>query len=110
MRSELRTSTVWISFAIVACLTLGACFNGHNAKNTHYGGTNRLQLLIEANRTDVAGTHFLVDSATGDLWRLDAGGSDPGRWVRLADGPTDLQELDPEHGFPPAEELEGDAS
>lgn len=77
-----------------ASLLLGtpACFNGPGTTTTVNGGSNRLMLVIEPSRTDLAGTHFLVDTMNGDLWRLDATESPP-RWVRSADGPDDLAEF-----------------
>lgn len=87
------------SSALVLALPLlllgsGGCFNDWFRADKTVGGEGgrRFDLKIEADRTDVDATHFLVDRATGDLWRLDARGGD-GRWVRLADGPIDAQPL-----------------
>ena len=83
-------------FAIcVASLCLGAvaCFNGAGRVTSYTGGSNRLMLVIEPSRTDIAGTHFLIDTMNGDLWRLDTAAS-PASWVRSADGPDDLAELE----------------
>ncbi len=60
-------------------------------------------LVIEPNRTDLAGTHFLVDTMNGDLWRLDASAS-TARWIRTADGPDDLADF----ALPVGNELVGD--
>lgn len=57
--------------------------------------SERFELRIEADRTDFEGTHFLVDRATGDLWRLEGGRGAPARWVRMADGPSDARLLEP---------------
>ena len=57
-------------------------------------GSERFELRIEADRTDFEGTHFLVDRATGDLWRLEGGRGAPARWVRMADGPSDVRPLE----------------
>jgi hypothetical protein len=78
-----------------ALLWLGptACFNGPGRTTVVNGGSNRLMLVIEPNRTDLAGTHFLIDTMNGDLWRLDAAQSPP-RWVRSVVGPTDLADFD----------------
>jgi hypothetical protein len=82
--------------------TIGGCFNSGHHTNVAAGG-GRLQLVIETGRTDVDGTHFLLDTATGDLWRLEARSAETARWVRVADGPDDLRELTPEDlGFPTA--------
>ena len=76
-----------------AALLLPACWNGsYNEATSAAGG--RFHLTFEASRTDVAGTHFLVDSATGDLWRLAPGGG-AAEWVRLADAPEDAADLAP---------------
>ncbi len=79
----------------VAALCLGttACFNGPGTTTTVNGGSNRLMLVIEPNRTDLAATHFLIDTMNGDLWRLDTTVS-PSHWVRSAEGPDDLAELE----------------
>lgn len=80
--------------ATVLCLAATACFNGGRGEtNVVYGGSNRLMLVIEPNRTDTGGTHLLIDTMNGDLWRLDAN-SAAARWVRLADGPEDLAEVE----------------
>lgn len=86
----------WITgAAAVVALALGAgCFNG--SRNVEVAGESRLELIVESDRTDVDATHFLLDAATGDLWRLEVGGGAEARWVRLASGPDDLQELEPE--------------
>jgi hypothetical protein len=78
-----------------ALLWLGttACFNGPGRTTSITGGSNRLMLVIEPNRTDLAGTHFLIDTMNGDLWRLDPGATPP-RWIRSANGPDDLAELE----------------
>ena len=61
-------------------------------------------LVIEPNRTDLAATHFLIDTMNGDLWRLDTTVS-PSQWVRSAEGPDDLAELElPEVNATPEEE------
>lgn len=79
----------------VACLLPG-CFNDwETGRNVSGGlGSERFALVIEPNRSDVDGTHFLVDRATGDLWRL-AGDDTSGRWIKVADGPEDVKELVP---------------
>ncbi len=79
----------------VASLWFGttACFNGPGESTTVHGGSNRLMLVVEPNRTDLAGTHFLIDTMNGDLWRLDASLT-PARWVRSAEGPDDLAVFD----------------
>lgn len=69
------------------------CFNDAFQTNKGLESPSRFELQIEPDRTLVDGTHFLVDRATGDLWRLDVSGRTAGRWVRLADGPTDVAAL-----------------
>ena len=78
---------------ILALAVLGtpaaACFNGA-FDHSNRGGGERFELVIESDRTSIDATHYLVDSTTGDVWRLDARGQS-GTWVRLADGPTDVR-------------------
>ncbi|NNL65872.1 MAG: hypothetical protein HKP30_06505 [Myxococcales bacterium] len=69
------------------------CFNEAFQTNEGLESPSRFELLIEPDRTLVDGTHFLVDRATGDLWRLDVRERSEGRWVRLADGPSDVAAL-----------------
>ena len=77
-------------------LVFGAagCFNdafrGHEFGDS---SVERFALVIEPDRTLVDGTHFLVDRATGDLWRLDVSDRRNGAWVRLAEGPADAAEI-----------------
>jgi len=70
---------------------VGGCFNdAFRGPEFEAGvGVDRFGLVIEADRTDVEGTHFLVDHATGDLWVLQGGAQAPSTWVRLADAPAD---------------------
>ena len=73
-------------------LILPACFNGSHNNHREGGTDGRFRLTIEPDRTDISGTHFLVDSATGDLWRLEkAGGSL--EWARLANAPEDAADV-----------------
>jgi hypothetical protein len=79
---------------LVSTLALSACWNGsYNADTITSGG--RFHLTIEPSRTDIDGTHFLVDSATGDLWHLANRGGHVD-WVRVADAPEDAADLTPE--------------
>lgn len=90
-----RTRTRAIA-ALATCALAGgtACWNGHNNKTYYVQSEGRFRLEIETGRTDVPGTHFLVDTATGDVWRLDARAATP-RWVRIASGPEDVQPIAP---------------
>jgi len=91
MRTVLLPSSI-----VLACLAFAGagCFNdafrGHEFIGT---GSDRFELVIEPDRTLVDGTHFLVDRATGDLWRLDVTGRTEGAWVRLASGPSDAADI-----------------
>jgi hypothetical protein len=77
----------------IASLAIAGCWNGsHNETFVDPGG--RFALEIETGRTDVVGTHFLVDTITGDLWRLDTRRSAAPIWVRIADGPADAETLE----------------
>ncbi len=93
----MRTNPLLASILVAAlALPAAGCFNdafrGHEFENA--SGTDRFSLVIEADRTDVDATHFLVDRATGDLWRLDLSGRTEGSWVRLASAPEDAAELE----------------
>jgi hypothetical protein len=93
----MRTLRTWLAApALVALIGVAGCFNDafRGDEVNGAGGALRFELLIEPNRTLVEGTHFLVDRATGDLWRLEATGRAAGTWVRLADGPADAAEID----------------
>jgi hypothetical protein len=80
------------ALAGVASLAAAGCWNeSHNEALVDAGG--RFALEIETGRSDLVGTHFLVDTATGDLWRLDTRGGGAPIWVRIADGPPDAQPL-----------------
>jgi len=86
-----------VAFAALTTLTLVAsgCFNDAFQTNKGVDKPFRFELLIAPDRTDVDGTHLLVDRATGDLWRLDTSAPQTATWVRLADGPTDVAILSP---------------
>jgi len=95
---------LFVPFLLVVALALSGCWNGsHNEVHKMTGG-ERFRLTVEPSRTDVAGTHFLVDSATGDLWRLEQSGGSVA-WARLADAPPDAADLtaeeEPEPGAEP---------
>ncbi len=87
----------WMTAFVVLALVpgLGGCFNGwfDSAVDKSGGSDGRFELVIEPDRTLVEGTHFLVDEATGDVWRLDVRDRRNGQWVRLAEGPTDVKAL-----------------
>jgi hypothetical protein len=89
----LRSSIVLAGLALAGAGCFNDAFRGHEFQAS--GGSDRFALLIEPDRTLVEGTHFLVDRATGDVWRLDVAGRTRGTWVRLADGPADAAELPP---------------
>lgn len=74
-------------------LTQPACWNDSLNQQTVASG-GRFQLTVEPSRTDIEGTHLLVDSATGDMWRLEPRG-ETAEWVRLATGPEDAAEIEP---------------
>jgi hypothetical protein len=77
----------------IASLASAGCWNGsHNETFVEAGG--RFALEIETGRSDLVGTHFLVDTVTGDLWRLDTRRSGAPIWVRIADGPADAHALE----------------
>lgn len=82
------------ALAVLAAAGAG-CFNGSFQDHSERGVGERLQLVVESDRTDVDATHFLLDKETGDLWRLEMRGAS-GSWVRLAAGPEDLADLERE--------------
>ena len=88
---QFRRLVIATALAGIVLAAGAGCFNdafrGHDFK----GGLDRFGLVIEADRTDVAGSHFLIDRATGDVWVLESMGRLEGRWVRLADAPADAQ-------------------
>ena len=91
----MRKATFLSLVALASLALVGAgCFNGA-FRGDEFGdaGGDRFELVIEADRTGVDATHFLVDRATGDLWLLDVTGRRSGAWVRLADAPADAAEL-----------------
>ena len=87
------------ALAGIALAAGSGCFNGslhdyHDFTPDHEIG--RFELVIEPGRTSVDGTHFLLDTATGDVWRMDSPDGREGEWVRLGDAPEDAQELEVE--------------
>ena len=98
MRSPARlTSPVLPALPLAGFLLLAgsSCFNDAFRGPEYQGdlGTTRFALVIEADRTAIDGSHFLVDRATGDLWVLDARPGSLGGWLRLAEGPADAKPL-----------------
>jgi hypothetical protein len=91
MRNAVLRSFIGLAaFALAGAGCFNDAFRGHEFIDT---GSERFELVIEPDRTLVDGTHFLIDRATGDLWRLDVSSRTKGTWVRLADGPSDVSEL-----------------
>jgi len=90
-----RTPTVLVLSIASLALVGGGCFNDALRGHEFHGvpGSDRFELVIEPDRTLFEGTHFLVDRATGDVWRLEASDGRSARWVRLADGPDDAEAL-----------------
>ena len=92
-RRQLRLLGLALLFGGVLAVQSG-CWNGvHDSNIFEGGGLNRFTLVIEPNRTDIDGTHYLVDSLTGDVWRLDAAQGTSFDWVRLVSGPEDAAEI-----------------
>jgi hypothetical protein len=86
------------SLLALALVTGPGCFNDHVMDGVHNNGTlaapgGRFELVIEPSRTEVGGTHFLIDRLTGDLWTLRRKGNGA-EWKRLADGPGDAAPLE----------------
>ncbi|NNL65871.1 MAG: hypothetical protein HKP30_06500 [Myxococcales bacterium] len=75
-------------------LTSAGCFNGGQVTYEDGGPRGRFALVIEADRTAIEGSHFLLDTATGDVWRMESEDGRAGSWVRLGDAPDDVAELE----------------
>jgi hypothetical protein len=83
-------------FATAALLSLGglACFNVNDHATSIEGtGLMRFALIIETERSDVDASHYLLDQATGDVWRFDPIDRGEGRWLRMAAAPEDVRPL-----------------
>lgn len=87
---------ILIGLAVVPLAGSG-CFNGGQVTYEDGGPRGRFALVIEADRTAIEGSHFLLDTATGDVWRMESEDGRAGSWVRLGDAPDDVAELEPEH-------------
>jgi hypothetical protein len=83
-----------LNLGLAAGLTAASlgCDNGLH-HNTLVPPGNRFELVIEANRTSVDASHFLLDTSTGDTWRL-SGNRGEFEWVPLAPRPANVQPLD----------------
>ena len=82
--------------ATAAALTLGSLgcvkINDH-ATSIKGAGLMRFALIIETERSDVDASHYLLDQATGDVWRFDPVNRGEGTWVRMAEAPADIRPL-----------------
>jgi hypothetical protein len=97
-RTPSRRAARWAVHGILALslVPLTACWNGAfqtNEIKKRGGDASRFELVIEAKRNDLEASHFLVDTATGDLWVLQPSGDRAGTWVRVTDGPADALDL-----------------
>ena len=80
----IRRRLLFVGLLAPLALLLVAC-NEHG-----YAGPplNRFQAFTSSTET------LLVDSATGDLWKLDESpGDEPGHWIRYAEAPGDARPL-----------------
>ncbi|HKJ25526.1 MAG TPA: hypothetical protein VKB65_11925 [Myxococcota bacterium] len=97
MRTHIdRVALVWGAVLAIAFAAGAGCMNGalHNYKaRVNESPSGRFALVIEANRTAIDGSHFLIDTATGDVWRMDSSDGRSGAWVRLGAGPADARDL-----------------
>ena len=83
----------WLAVATLSsCLFVTACNDDNFVNRGVITAAARFQMLGEQ-KEDPA--RLLFDSATGDLWRLQAesGGA---QWVRVASGPADARVLTPQ--------------
>ena len=88
--SEVSRKTVLV---LAACLVTAACNNDNFSNSGLISAGARFALVIEPARTSIDGTHFLLDTATGDTWTLKSGDGGAERWVRVAEGPSDVKPL-----------------
>jgi hypothetical protein len=95
MSKGIRTSIVAGVLVAIAVLA-SACWESRSRNTVVAGG--RFQL--EAAAASDLGPQLLLDSATGDLWKLEER-SDGRSWVLLARGPEDLRDLDADILFGP---------
>jgi len=92
-----KTRHAALASGVIVGLGLAAgsgCLN--DAVHTFHGwsgGAGRFALVIEPARTAIEGTHFLLDTATGDVWRMESDDGRRGGWVRLGDAPADARPL-----------------
>ena len=93
-----RTALVWGAILGFAFAAGAGCMNGsmHNYKAKIGAGSGRFAMVIEADRTAIQGSHFLLDTATGDVWRMDSGDGRTGNWLPLGAGPEDVRSLEEE--------------
>jgi hypothetical protein len=88
-----------LTAALVAlCLLASACWESRSRNTVVAGGRFH---VVAAAASDL-GAQLLVDSATGDLWKLEQG-NDGSAWVLLARGPEDHRDLDADILFGPDE-------
>jgi hypothetical protein len=65
---------------------LGAC--DHRDRQAGSAAFARFQMAVGTTDT------FLIDSVTGDLWKLEESpGDEPARWIRYGDAPDDAKPL-----------------
>ncbi len=75
-------------------LAVPGCFNvNDHAISIEGNALMRFALIIETERSDVDASHYLLDQATGDVWRFDPTNRGEGRWLRMAEAPEDVRPL-----------------
>jgi hypothetical protein len=79
--------------AIAGTALLAACNNDSLVNRGVIAAGARFQLIAEQ---QPGPARLLLDSATGDLWRLENEAASDARWVRIASGPADAKVLKPE--------------
>lgn len=83
----MKSRRLLVAGALSLACAVAAC-NHDNIDNGSVG-MPRFQLVTGSVDT------FLLDAATGDLWRLDEQpGGEPASWERYAGGPDDARKLD----------------
>jgi len=79
--------------AIAGTALIAACNNDNLVNRGVIAAGARFQLIAEQ---QPGPARLLLDSATGDLWRLENEAATGARWVRVASGPEDAKVLKPE--------------
>ncbi|HVN85215.1 MAG TPA: hypothetical protein VMW17_10250 [Candidatus Binatia bacterium] len=78
----------WVLANSTLLLILG-CNNDNLTNHGEILVASRFKFVTDQNDH----SRLLFDSATGDVWRLQAEAADNSQWVRMASGPSDVRVL-----------------